>query len=146
MPQERTKGPASFKMPTMAPNDLISSLSPSKTSSADPRLRYFADRVLIHLSKWLGHPPPQVSTLFGEFLRFSSHDVSGAGKGRIPLSLMIPLATNSFTCGDAFALCICGRCHFLSHMREIILHTQDWLDFNPNQSERFEADINGGNC
>ncbi|KAF5335622.1 hypothetical protein D9758_014809 [Tetrapyrgos nigripes] len=76
---------------------------------------------------------------------FSYGDVLGAGKGWAHSVLLNPRAReefiNFFNRDDTFALAVCNGCQFLSHLREIIPGAQDWPDFKPNRSERFEARV-----
>jgi len=46
-----------------------------------------------------------------------------------------------FTRLDTFTLAVCNGCQFLSHLREIIPGAQNWPDFKPNRSERFEGRV-----
>ncbi|KAJ6457073.1 CobB/CobQ-like glutamine amidotransferase domain-containing protein [Mycena vitilis] len=42
---------------------------------------------------------------------------------------------------ETFTLAVCNGCQFLSHLREIVPGAQDWPDFKPNRSERFEGRV-----
>ncbi|KAK0485637.1 CobB/CobQ-like glutamine amidotransferase domain-containing protein [Armillaria novae-zelandiae] len=74
---------------------------------------------------------------------FSYGDVLGAGKGWAHSVLLHSTARKHFSSffnrRDTFTLAICNGCQFLSHLRSIIPGAQDWPDFNPNRSERFEG-------
>jgi len=76
---------------------------------------------------------------------FSYGDVLGAGKGWAHSVLLNEIARKEFLdffSRDAtFTLAVCNGCQFLSHLREIIPGAQDWPDFKPNRSERFEARV-----
>ncbi|KAK0461429.1 CobB/CobQ-like glutamine amidotransferase domain-containing protein [Desarmillaria tabescens] len=74
---------------------------------------------------------------------FSYGDVLGAGKGWAHSVLLHSTARRQFSSffsrSDTFTLAICNGCQFLSHLRSIIPGAQDWPDFKPNRSERFEG-------
>lgn len=76
---------------------------------------------------------------------FSYGDVLGAGKGWAHSALLNDTArkefVNFFNRDNTFALGVCNGCQFLSHLREIIPGAQDWPDFKPNRSERFEGRV-----
>ncbi|KAK7448758.1 phosphoribosylformylglycinamidine synthase [Stygiomarasmius scandens] len=76
---------------------------------------------------------------------FSYGDVLGAGKGWAHSVLLNDRAREEFigffNREDTFALAVCNGCQFLSHLREIVPGAQDWPDFKPNKSERFEARV-----
>ncbi|KAF9074533.1 phosphoribosylformylglycinamidin [Rhodocollybia butyracea] len=76
---------------------------------------------------------------------FSYGDVLGAGKGWAHSVLLNECARkefiNFFTRLDTFTLAVCNGCQFLSHLREIIPGAQNWPDFKPNRSERFEGRV-----
>lgn len=74
---------------------------------------------------------------------FAYGDVFGAGKGWAHSVLLNGIARKEFIEFferlDTFTLAVCNGCQFLSHLREIIPGAQDWPDFKPNSSGRFEA-------
>ncbi|KAF9444488.1 phosphoribosylformylglycinamidin [Macrolepiota fuliginosa MF-IS2] len=76
---------------------------------------------------------------------FSYGDVLGAGKGWAHSALLNDTACKEFVDffnrDNTFALGVCNGCQFLSHLREIIPGAQDWPDFKPNRSERFEGRV-----
>ncbi|RDX42226.1 phosphoribosylformylglycinamidin [Lentinus brumalis] len=76
---------------------------------------------------------------------FSYGDVLGAGKGWANSVLLNATARAQFAAffarEDTFALGVCNGCQFMSNLREIIPGAQDWPDFKPNRSERFEARV-----
>ncbi|KAH9484747.1 Phosphoribosylformylglycinamidine synthase [Psilocybe cubensis] len=76
---------------------------------------------------------------------FSYGDVLGAGKGWANSALLNEVARREFADFFAnestFALAVCNGCQFLSHLREIIPGTENWPEFKPNQSERFEGRV-----
>ncbi|KAJ4481068.1 CobB/CobQ-like glutamine amidotransferase domain-containing protein [Lentinula aciculospora] len=76
---------------------------------------------------------------------FSYGDVLGAGKGWAHSVLLNDQARKEFvdffTRVDTFTLAVCNGCQFLSHLRSIIPGAQDWPDFKPNRSERFEGRV-----
>ncbi|KAJ3813134.1 CobB/CobQ-like glutamine amidotransferase domain-containing protein [Lentinula aff. lateritia] len=76
---------------------------------------------------------------------FSYGDVLGAGKGWAHSVLLNARARKEFidffTRVDTFTLAVCNGCQFLSHLRSIIPGAQDWPDFKPNRSERFEGRV-----
>ena len=76
---------------------------------------------------------------------FSYGDVLGAGKGWANSVLLNATARAQFTAffarEDTFALGVCNGCQFMSNLREIIPGAQDWPDFKPNRSERFEGRV-----
>ncbi|KAF7980358.1 hypothetical protein HWV62_38805 [Athelia sp. TMB] len=76
---------------------------------------------------------------------FSYGDVLGAGKGWAHSVLLNDTARKEFSeffeRKDTFALAVCNGCQFLSQLREIIPGAQDWPDFKPNRSDRFEARV-----
>ncbi|KAF8907966.1 CobB/CobQ-like glutamine amidotransferase domain-containing protein [Gymnopilus junonius] len=76
---------------------------------------------------------------------FSYGDVLGAGKGWANSALLNDVARREFseffTRADTFALAVCNGCQFLSYLREIIPGTENWPEFKPNRSERFEGRV-----
>ena len=76
---------------------------------------------------------------------FSYGDVLGAGKGWANSALLHRSARTAFSDffarSDTFVLGVCNGCQFLSHMKEIIPGAEDWPEFNPNRSERFEGRV-----
>jgi phosphoribosylformylglycinamidine synthase len=76
---------------------------------------------------------------------FAYGDVLGAGKGWAHSVLLNDIARKEFVeffeRWDTFTLGVCNGCQFLSHLREIIPGAQDWPDFKPNASGRFEARV-----
>ncbi|KAF5357526.1 hypothetical protein D9757_013066 [Collybiopsis confluens] len=76
---------------------------------------------------------------------FSYGDVLGAGKGWAHSVLLNQRARKEFvdffTRSDTFTLAVCNGCQFLSHLRGIIPGAQDWPDFKPNRSVRFEGRV-----
>ncbi|KAF8800947.1 phosphoribosylformylglycinamidin [Phlegmacium glaucopus] len=76
---------------------------------------------------------------------FSYGDVFGAGKGWANSSLLNNIAhrefSDFFTRETTFTLGVCNGCQFLSHLREIIPGTEEWPEFKPNQTERFEGRV-----
>jgi len=74
---------------------------------------------------------------------FAYGDVLGAGKGWAHSVLLNAIARKEFVDfferADSFTLAVCNGCQFLSHLRGIIPGAQDWPDFKPNRSQRFEA-------
>ena len=76
---------------------------------------------------------------------FSYGDVLGAGKGWANSVLLNSIARKEFSAfferNDTFTLAVCNGCQFLSHLRSIIPGAQDFPDFKPNKSERFEARV-----
>ena len=74
---------------------------------------------------------------------FSYGDVLGAGKGWANSVLLNTTARKEFAQfferGNTFSLAVCNGCQFLSQLREIIPGAQNWPDFKPNRSGRFEA-------
>ena len=74
---------------------------------------------------------------------FAYGDVLGAGKGWAHSVLLNDIAREEFVeffgRWNTFTLAVCNGCQFLSHLREIIPGAQDWPDFKPNMSGRFEA-------
>ncbi|KIK54589.1 hypothetical protein GYMLUDRAFT_176843 [Collybiopsis luxurians FD-317 M1] len=76
---------------------------------------------------------------------FSYGDVLGAGKGWAHSVLLNERARKEFVDFfnrlDTFTLAVCNGCQFLSHLREIIPGAQNWPDFKPNRSERFEGRV-----
>ncbi|EGO00459.1 hypothetical protein SERLA73DRAFT_107568 [Serpula lacrymans var. lacrymans S7.3] len=76
---------------------------------------------------------------------FSYGDVLGAGKGWAHSVLLNEKARKEFAQffqnQETFTLAVCNGCQFLSHLREIIPGAQDWPDFKPNASERFEGRV-----
>ncbi|OBZ70627.1 Phosphoribosylformylglycinamidine synthase [Grifola frondosa] len=76
---------------------------------------------------------------------FSYGDVLGAGKGWANSVLLNTTARKEFheffERADTFALGVCNGCQFMSNLREIIPGAQDWPDFKPNRSERFEGRV-----
>ncbi|KAF8807873.1 phosphoribosylformylglycinamidin [Phlegmacium glaucopus] len=76
---------------------------------------------------------------------FSYGDVLGAGKGWANSTLLNDVARQEFsgffTRDTTFTLGVCNGCQFLSHLREIIPGTENWPEFKPNGSERFEGRV-----
>ncbi|KAF8875861.1 phosphoribosylformylglycinamidine synthase [Gymnopilus junonius] len=76
---------------------------------------------------------------------FSYGDVLGAGKGWANSALLNDVARREFSeffaRADTFALAVCNGCQFLSYLREIIPGTENWPEFKPNRSERFEGRV-----
>ena len=76
---------------------------------------------------------------------FSYGDVLGAGKGWANSTLLNDIArrefSDFFTRDTTFALGVCNGCQFLSHLQEIIPGTENWPEFKPNRSERFEGRV-----
>ncbi|PPQ74978.1 hypothetical protein CVT26_011690 [Gymnopilus dilepis] len=76
---------------------------------------------------------------------FSYGDVLGAGKGWANSALLNDVARREFSeffaRQDTFALAVCNGCQFLSHLKEIIPGTENWPEFKPNKSERFEGRV-----
>ncbi|KAI0746082.1 phosphoribosylformylglycinamidin [Earliella scabrosa] len=76
---------------------------------------------------------------------FSYGDVLGAGKGWANSVLLNATARAAFAAffarPDTFALGVCNGCQFLSALRDIVPGAQDWPDFKPNRSERFEGRV-----
>jgi phosphoribosylformylglycinamidine synthase len=76
---------------------------------------------------------------------FSYGDVLGAGKGWANSTLLNDIArrefSDFFTRDTTFTLGVCNGCQFLSHLQEIIPGTEDWPEFKPNRSERFEGRV-----
>ncbi|KAJ7572642.1 CobB/CobQ-like glutamine amidotransferase domain-containing protein [Mycena floridula] len=76
---------------------------------------------------------------------FSYGDVLGAGKGWAHSVLLNETARTEFSeffqRKETFTFAVCNGCQFLSHLRHIIPGAQDWPDFKPNRSERFEARV-----
>ncbi|KAK2464357.1 hypothetical protein APHAL10511_003814 [Amanita phalloides] len=76
---------------------------------------------------------------------FSYGDVLGAGKGWANSVLLNEVARKEFMVffarEDTFALGVCNGCQFLSHLKEIIPGAENWPEFKPNRSERFEARV-----
>ncbi|KAI0665882.1 phosphoribosylformylglycinamidin [Trametes maxima] len=76
---------------------------------------------------------------------FSYGDVLGAGKGWANSVLLNETARAAFAAffarENTFALGVCNGCQFMSNLREIIPGAQDWPDFKPNRSERFEGRV-----
>jgi phosphoribosylformylglycinamidine synthase len=76
---------------------------------------------------------------------FSYGDVLGAGKGWAHSVLLNQTARREFAeffgRTDTFTLAVCNGCQFVSQLREILPGAQDWPDFKPNRSERFEARV-----
>ncbi|PPQ80199.1 hypothetical protein CVT25_003553 [Psilocybe cyanescens] len=76
---------------------------------------------------------------------FSYGDVLGAGKGWANSALLNEVARREFSdffaSESTFTLAVCNGCQFLSHLREIIPGTENWPEFKPNQSERFEGRV-----
>ncbi|TFK20746.1 phosphoribosylformylglycinamidin [Coprinopsis marcescibilis] len=76
---------------------------------------------------------------------FSYGDVLGAGKGWANSALLHDVARKEFSDffarEDTFALGVCNGCQFLSHLKEIIPGAEDWPEFKPNRSERFEGRV-----
>lgn len=74
---------------------------------------------------------------------FSYGDVLGAGNGWANSVLFNERARNEFETffgrQDTFCLAVCNGCQFLSHLRQIIPGTENWPNFKPNKSERFEG-------
>jgi len=76
---------------------------------------------------------------------FSYGDVLGAGKGWAHSALLNETArlefSRFFQRNDSFTLGVCNGCQFLSHLKEIIPGAEDWPEFRPNRSSRFEARV-----
>ncbi|OCH89042.1 phosphoribosylformylglycinamidin [Obba rivulosa] len=76
---------------------------------------------------------------------FSYGDVLGAGKGWANSVLLNETARREFVDffrrADTFALGVCNGCQFMSHLREIVPGAENWPDFKPNRSERFEGRV-----
>ncbi|KAJ6526938.1 CobB/CobQ-like glutamine amidotransferase domain-containing protein [Mycena vulgaris] len=76
---------------------------------------------------------------------FSYGDVLGAGKGWAHSILLNATAREEFSKfferDETFTLAVCNGCQFLSHLRDIVPGAQDWPDFKPNKSERFEGRV-----
>ena len=76
---------------------------------------------------------------------FSYGDVLGAGKGWAHSVLLHDTGRKEFARffgrSDTFTLAVCNGCQFVSQLREIIPGAQDWPNFKPNRSERFEARV-----
>jgi phosphoribosylformylglycinamidine synthase len=76
---------------------------------------------------------------------FSYGDVLGAGKGWANSTLLNDIArrefSDFFTRDTTFTLGVCNGCQFLSHLKEIIPGTENWPEFTPNRSERFEGRV-----
>ncbi|KAJ6455767.1 CobB/CobQ-like glutamine amidotransferase domain-containing protein [Mycena sanguinolenta] len=104
------------------------------------------DAVDVHMSDILSG-----ATQLGDFRGlaacggFSYGDVLGAGKGWAHSVLLNTMAReefeNFFKRDDTFTLAVCNGCQFLSHLREIVPGAQEWPDFKPNRSERFEGRV-----
>ena len=76
---------------------------------------------------------------------FSYGDVLGAGNGWASTVVLNNTAREEFSRffarGDSFTLGVCNGCQFLSHLKEIIPGAEDWPEFKPNKSGRFEARV-----
>lgn len=76
---------------------------------------------------------------------FSYGDVLGAGKGWANSVLLNETARSEFSQffsrDTTFALGVCNGCQFISQLRDIIPGTNNWPEFKPNRSERFEARV-----
>lgn len=76
---------------------------------------------------------------------FSYGDVLGAGKGWANSALLNDTARQEFkeffARETTFTLGVCNGCQFLSHLRELIPGAEDWPEFKPNRSERFEGRV-----
>ncbi|KIM75686.1 hypothetical protein PILCRDRAFT_826988 [Piloderma croceum F 1598] len=76
---------------------------------------------------------------------FSYGDVLGAGKGWAHSVLLNETGRREFVeffeRSDTFTLAVCNGCQFVSQLRGIIPGAQDWPEFKPNRSERFEARV-----
>ena len=76
---------------------------------------------------------------------FSYGDVFGAGKGWAYSVLLNDTARREFVGffrrSDTFTLAVCNGCQFVSQLRQIIPGAQEWPEFKPNRSERFEARV-----
>jgi len=76
---------------------------------------------------------------------FSYGDVLGAGKGWANSTLLNDTARREFSeffaNESTFALGVCNGCQFLSHLREMIPGAENWPEFKPNRSERFEGRV-----
>ncbi|EMD33814.1 hypothetical protein CERSUDRAFT_142149 [Gelatoporia subvermispora B] len=104
------------------------------------------DAVDVHMSDILrGTTSLSVFRGFAACGGFSYGDVLGAGKGWANSVLLNETARREFVeffrREDTFALGVCNGCQFMSHLREIIPGAQDWPDFKPNRSERFEGRV-----
>ena len=76
---------------------------------------------------------------------FSYGDVLGAGKGWAQSVLLNKTGRREFIeffeRSNTFTLAVCNGCQFVSQLRKIIPGAQDWPEFKPNRSERFEARV-----
>jgi len=76
---------------------------------------------------------------------FSYGDVLGAGKGWASSILLNETGRREFVeffkRSDTFTLAVCNGCQFVSQLREIVPGAQNWPNFKPNRSERFEARV-----
>lgn len=76
---------------------------------------------------------------------FSYGDVLGAGNGWAKSILLHARAREQFSeffaRRDTFALAVCNGCQLFSHLKSIIPGAEDWPQFKPNQSERFESRV-----
>jgi len=76
---------------------------------------------------------------------FSYGDVLGAGRGWANSALLNETArtefSNFFSRDTTFALGVCNGCQFISQLRDIIPGTNNWPEFKPNRSGRFEARV-----
>ena len=76
---------------------------------------------------------------------FSYGDVLGAGKGWANSTLLNDIARHEFSDffirDTTFTLGVCNGCQFLSHLKDLIPGTEDWPEFKPNRSERFEGRV-----
>ncbi|KAF8608684.1 phosphoribosylformylglycinamidin [Ceratobasidium sp. AG-I] len=76
---------------------------------------------------------------------FSYGDVLGAGNGWAKSVLLHDGARKQFTQffarTDTFALAVCNGCQLFSHLKSIIPGAENWPQFKPNQSERFEGRV-----
>ncbi|KIY69141.1 phosphoribosylformylglycinamidine synthase [Cylindrobasidium torrendii FP15055 ss-10] len=72
---------------------------------------------------------------------FSYGDVLGAGKGWSHSIVKHPELANFFARDDTFTLAICNGCQFLAGLKDIIPGAEDWPEWKPNASGRFEGRV-----
>jgi phosphoribosylformylglycinamidine synthase len=76
---------------------------------------------------------------------FSYGDVLGAGNGWASTVVLNDTARGEFSRffarDDSFTLGVCNGCQFLSHLKDIIPGAEDWPEFKPNTSGRFEGRV-----
>lgn len=77
---------------------------------------------------------------------FSYGDVLGAGNGWAKSILLNDGARREFETffserKDTFALAVCNGCQLFSHLKSIIPGAEDWPQFKPNVSGRFEGRV-----